>query len=84
MSGRVRPVLWPCGWAATSPPVEAVGPAFDFEAASDGEQSVGSAFDPRHFSILIPKNGTHPERLTVVDSEKLQLEWQPHSAGKAV
>ena len=37
---------WSCGCDANSPPFEEVGPARVFEAASDGEQSVGSRFRP--------------------------------------
>ena len=37
---------WSCGCDANSPPFEEVGPARVFEAASDGEQSVGARFRP--------------------------------------
>ena len=35
-------VLWSCGCGAASPPFEEVGPTVVLQAASDGEQGVGS------------------------------------------
>ena len=43
---RVHPIFWLCGFGAAIPPCEEAGPAHVFEAASDGEQAVGTRFRP--------------------------------------
>ena len=42
----------------TSTPIKEFGETIVFDAAFDGERRVGSTFDQRHLSLLIPKNGT--------------------------
>ena len=38
--------FWSCGCGAASPPFEEVGPTIVLQAASDGEQGVGSGLRP--------------------------------------
>ena len=59
--GRVRPIFCADG-SATNPPIKKFSPTVAFDAAFEGGQSVGPAFDQRHLSFLIPKYGTHPIR----------------------
>ena len=52
-----------CCWSGGGgmrPPIEEVSPTIVFDAAFEGDQSVGSAFDQRRLSLLIPENETHP------------------------
>ncbi len=42
------------------PPIGEVGPTVVFNAAFEGDQSVGPAFDQRRFSLLVPEKWTAP------------------------
>ena len=44
----------------TSLPIEETGPEIVFDAAFDGEQSVGTSFRPAASRPSQPKNGMHP------------------------
>ena len=52
----VRSILW-LDRRATSPPIQEFGPTIVFNAAFDGEQSVGSAVGQRHLDFPIAKMG---------------------------
>ena len=52
----VRSILW-LNRRATSPPIQEFGPTIVFNAAFDGEQSVGSAVGQRHLDLPIAKMG---------------------------
>ena len=43
------------------PPIEEVSPTIVFDAAFEGDQSVGSAFDQRRLSLHIPEKWDAPE-----------------------
>ena len=43
------------------PPIGEVGPTVVFNAAFDGDQSVGPAFDQRRLSLLVPETWDAPQ-----------------------
>ena len=53
-----HPIFW-ASRSATVPPIKKFSPAIIFDAAFEGGQSVGPAFDQLRLSLLTPKNGTH-------------------------
>ena len=47
--------------------IEEVGPTIVFDAAFEGDWSVGSAFDQRHLSLLIPEKWDAPDWIFILD-----------------
>ena len=66
------PFFWSEG-SATSPSIKDFGPTIVSDAAIDGQQCVGPAFDQRRLSLLIPKMGRIPSANRSFRSLKLRV-----------